>query len=73
MGLSQFGDDLFSGKCFLHPASLSLASSDSNLTFGLSFWGRVMIGAPEGIRTPDPRIRSPLLYPSELQAREKTV
>ena len=26
-------------------------------------------GAPEGIWTPDPRIRSPLLYPSEPQAR----
>ena len=25
------------------------------------------IGAPEGIRTPDPRLRRPLLYPSELQ------
>ena len=25
-------------------------------------------GAPEGIRTPDLRIRSPLLYPAELQA-----
>ena len=27
-----------------------------------------VIGAPEGIRTPGLRIRSPLLYPSELQA-----
>ena len=25
-------------------------------------------GAPEEIRTPDPRIRNPLLYPAELQA-----
>ena len=25
-------------------------------------------GAPEGIRTPDPRLRRPLLYPAELQA-----
>jgi hypothetical protein len=25
-------------------------------------------GAPEEIRTPDPRIRNPLLYPTELQA-----
>ena len=25
------------------------------------------IGAPEGIRTPDPRLRRPLLYPTELQ------
>ena len=25
-------------------------------------------GAPEGIRTPDPRLRRPLLYPTELQA-----
>src|SRR5262245_41509520 len=27
-------------------------------------------GAPGGIRTPDPRIRSPTLYPAELRARE---
>ena len=27
------------------------------------------LGAPEGIRTPDPRLRRPLLYPPELQAR----
>jgi hypothetical protein len=26
-------------------------------------------GAPGGIRTPDLRIRSPLLYPTELQAQ----
>jgi hypothetical protein len=26
------------------------------------------VGAPEGIRTPDPRLRRPLLYPTELQA-----
>ena len=25
-------------------------------------------GAPEGIRTPDPRLRRPLLYPTELRA-----
>jgi hypothetical protein len=28
-------------------------------------------GTPEGIRTPDLRIRSPLLYPAELQAHKK--
>ena len=27
-------------------------------------------GAPEGIRTPDPRLRRPLLYPTELQAHK---
>ena len=26
-------------------------------------------GAPEGIRTPDPRLRRPMLYPTELQTR----
>ena len=26
-------------------------------------------GAPGGIRTPDPRLRRPMLYPTELQAR----
>ena len=28
---------------------------------------RHVIGAPEGIRTPDPRLRRPMLYPTELQ------
>ena len=27
-------------------------------------------GAPEGIRTPDPRLRRPMLYPTELQVRK---
>ena len=30
---------------------------------------RCRIGAPGGIRTPDQRLRKPLLYPAELQAR----
>ena len=28
------------------------------------------IGAPEGIRTPDPRLRRPMLYPTELQVQQ---
>ncbi len=28
-------------------------------------------GAPEGTRTPDPRLRRPLLYPTELRARDE--
>ena len=28
------------------------------------------VGAPGGIRTPDQRLRKPLLYPAELQARD---
>ena len=28
-------------------------------------------GAPGGIRTPDRRVRSPVLYPAELQARDR--
>ena len=28
-------------------------------------------GAPEGIRTPDPRLRRPMLYPTELQTHLK--
>jgi hypothetical protein len=30
---------------------------------------RETVGAPGGNRTPDPRLRRPLLYPTELQAR----
>ena len=29
---------------------------------------RIKKSEPEGIRTPDPRLRRPLLYPAELQA-----
>ena len=29
-------------------------------------------GAPEGIRTPDLRIRNPLLYPTEVRAQDAT-
>ena len=28
---------------------------------------------PEGIRTPDPRLRRPLLYPAELQAHQHQI
>ena len=28
----------------------------------------MVVDVPEGIRTPDPRLRRPLLYPAELQA-----
>ena len=28
-------------------------------------------GAPEGIRTPDPRLRRPMLYPTELQVHKE--
>ena len=31
----------------------------------------VLINVLEGIRTPDPRLRRPLLYPTELQAHIK--
>ena len=31
---------------------------------------RIRSGAPGGIRTPDPRLRRPMLYPTELQARQ---
>ena len=34
----------------------------------LNYTHQERIGAPEGIRTPDPRLRRPLLYPAELQA-----
>ena len=32
-------------------------------------WRSPPISAPGGIRTPDPRLRRPLLYPTELQAQ----
>ena len=32
-----------------------------------------MFGAPEEIRTPDPLVRSQVLYPAELRAREACI
>ncbi len=32
-----------------------------------------LIGAPGEIRTPDQSVRSRLLYPAELRARERTI
>ena len=31
------------------------------------------VRVPEGIRTPDPRLRRPLLYPAELQAQKQVM
>ena len=31
-----------------------------------TFWFLERFGEPEGIRTPDPRLRRPVLYPTEL-------
>ena len=47
--------------------SISVMTSDSKPSFcnGGTCYGR---GAPEEIRTPDPQIRSLVLYPAELRA-----
>ncbi len=37
----------------------------------LSYTHRILIGAPEKTRTPDPLLRRQLLYPPELQAHER--
>ena len=37
----------------------------------LNYTHHKRFGAPEGIRTPDPRLRRPLLYPAELQAHSR--
>jgi hypothetical protein len=39
---------------------------------GRTAWAPFLTGTPGGIRTPDLRIRSPLLYPTELQALERS-
>jgi hypothetical protein len=46
------------------PLETFVATGDA--TDMISPWN---IGAPGGIRTPDPRLRRPMLYPTELQAR----
>ena len=35
--------------------------------------GPFLCGAPGEIRTPDPLVRSQVLYPTELRAREKQI
>ena len=37
----------------------------------LSYTRHICCGAPEEIRTPDTRLRRPLLYPTELQAHKR--
>ena len=39
----------------------------------LNYTHHKRIGAPEGIRTPDPRLRRPLLYPTELQTQKRVM
>ncbi len=34
-------------------------------------WRKGILSAPRGIRTPDLQIRSPMLYPTELEARTR--
>ena len=33
----------------------------------------LIVGEPEGIRTPDPRLRRPVLYPAELLTRQSII
>ena len=48
----------------LNPAAASFATVTGTATLTCA-----MVGALGEIRTPDPRIRSPMLYPAELRAQ----
>ncbi len=39
----------------------------------LRYTHHIFYNEPEGIRTPDPRLRRPLLYPAELQTRKRVM
>ena len=56
-------------RCDAHPRSGSAAA----VCFGLSLQNSEEVGAPRRIRTYDPRIRSPMLYPAELGARRNAI
>ncbi len=45
----------------------------SNLTKVLTFLTYTIFGALEEIRTPDPLVRSQVLYPTELRARKARI
>lgn len=64
-------------ECFDDDFELGLVKSDlfhaggTNTNCAGQRGGGVKSGAPRGIRTPDPQIRSLMLYPAELGARSK--
>ena len=51
----------------IEPVTTRLWAECSN---HLSYGYKILYGVPEEIRTPDPRLRRPLLYPTELQAHK---
>ena len=51
------------------PQSSGFPRPPSRIVSALSASTQLGISAPGGIRTPDPRLRRPLLYPTELQAQ----
>jgi hypothetical protein len=51
---------------------LSYAPGYSVFSFGFASVLHVPFGAPEVSRTPNPRLRRPMLYPVELRAQKET-
>ena len=58
-------------KCLLSSVALLVASDQAQKRRLLAAIAYSESGAPEEIRTPDPQIRSLVLYPAELRARKR--
>ena len=67
-------DVVLAGVCgVLFPTIQNTIQNHKKSHSDLTLSGCFYYGAPGAIRTPDLRIRSPLLYPAELQARWEVV
>ena len=67
MESAPVGSSFFDFGKILHPASIALNSVGYYGCFSLAGW--FCAGAPGGTRTPNPLIRSQMLYPIELPVR----
>ena len=54
--------------------SLNFSRGAEKTQFSGALWiGMGVAGLPRGIRTPDPRLRRPMLYPTELWAEQNRI
>ena len=64
-----FSDQLARPERFERPTLWFVARYSIQLSYGRAADTHCLIGAPGAIRTPDPLVRSQILYPTELRAR----
>ena len=64
-----FGEVVVVIEARANVASAMMTEPRVSVTHGGEVLLPSLIGTPEGTRTPDRRVRNPLLYPAELRAR----